>query len=316
MTTPPASTRCDQKTAGNEVIYLLQRHDSRQGGDELDLAELIRTIWHRRWWIISITAVCSALGLAYALLATPFYRADTVLLPRDSRAGFGLSAQLSQLGGLADLAGINVGSVDRQEPLGVLRSKGFARRFIEKNGLLDTLAERKGPGGSEALSGDNGVPDIRRVVDSFVRSVVSVTEDKKSGLVVVSVVWKDPEVAAIWANGLVTQANDEMRMRALGESESNIRYLTQQLQATNVVSIQQAISRVLEAEMQKAMLAKGTPDYAFRVIDTAEPPVQRQRPKRTIIVMVAFFAGLMLSVFAVIIAAPLRRVIAVARGSQ
>jgi uncharacterized protein involved in exopolysaccharide biosynthesis len=280
------------------------------------LVELLRVIWQRRWWIVAITGICSAMGLAYALLATPFYRADVILMPRDNRAGYGLSAQLSQLGGLADLAGINVGAVDKQEPLGVLRSKGFARRFIEKNELLDTLVQINGPGGSKALSGDDGVPDIRRVVDGFVRSVMSVTEDKKSGLIVVSVVWKDPEVAAKWANQLVAQVNDEMRARAIAESESNIRYLTQQLQATNVVSIQQAISRLLEAEMQKSMLAKGTPEYAFRVIDIAEPPVQRQRPKRTLIVLVAFFSGLMLAVFAVIVAPPLRRIIVVARGAQ
>ena len=35
------------------------------------------------------------------------------------------------------------------------------------------------------------------------KSILSVVEDKKSGLINLSISWKDPEVAADWANDLV-----------------------------------------------------------------------------------------------------------------
>jgi len=303
-------------SADQKVVYVLQQSESAQNDDEADLGQLIRVIWRRRWWIAGLTATITAAGVAYALLVVPIYRAEAVLLPRENNAGFGLSAQLSQFAGLAELAGVSVGSAGKQEPLGVLRSKGFARRFIAENKLVDTLAAESH---SRATGDDSAVgksPDIRRVVDDFTRSVMSVTEDKKSGLVTVAVEWKDPDTAALWANGMVRQLNDEMRMRALHEAESNIHYLSGQLEKTGLVAMQQSISRVLESEMQKVMLARGTSEYAFRIIDAAEPPARRERPKRGLIVALTFALGLGLSAFLAVIADPLKRIVTAARATS
>jgi uncharacterized protein involved in exopolysaccharide biosynthesis len=62
----------------------------------------------------------------------------------------------------------------------------------------------------------------------------------------------------------------------------------------------------METEMQKLMLARGSDEYAFRVVDPAEPPRKRSRPKRTLLVISAFVVGGVLSVLIVFIRSAFR----------
>lgn len=308
---PDANSSAD----GERLVCVVQHPVAQQSYEAIDLEQLVSVIWRRRWRIFIATAAITLAAVGYALLATPYYRAEAVLMARDPKTGFGVSSQLSQFAGLAGLAGINVGSASTQEPLGVLRSKGFARRFIEQNQLLGVLEEESTPLSGKEIGGEIAGLDARDAAERFMDSVLEVIDDKRSGLVVVAVTWKDPEVAATWANLLVRQLNDEMRMRALGESQNNIRFLSEQLRNTDVVAIREAISRVLEAEMQKSTFASGNAEYAFRVVDSAEPPLRRVKPKRTLIVLLSSIAGLMLAVFVAVIADPFRRLADAARNS-
>ena len=286
------------------VVYLVHSPETAYANDEIDFAGLFRVIWCRKWWILTFTGLVACLAVVYALNATPWYRAEAVLMPRQDNAGSGLSGQLAQLGGLASMVGLNLGQGGKDEPLALLRSKGFARRFIEQNGLLAVLSEDR----------KHGAPDLRDATDDFVRSVLRVTEDKKTGLVVIGIEWKDGAVAAEWANQLARQLNDEMRQRALAEAERNIRYLRERLGDTDYVSLQQAVARLLETELQKEMLASGTDEYALRMIDEARAPVRRERPKRTVIVLVATFAAMLVAIATALLADPLRRLVAAARA--
>jgi uncharacterized protein involved in exopolysaccharide biosynthesis len=276
-----------------QVVYVVQQ-DAAAQDDGLNLASLIRAVRHHRWWVVVITLLGTLAAVAYAVTAQPVYRAESVLFPRESRTG-GLAAPLAQLGGLADMAGISVGGNSRQEPLGVLRSQGFASRFITQFQL------------AKVLDPEAPTDDPRKATEIFSRQVMSVFEDKRTGLVTVGIRWHDPEVAADWANAVVRQLNDEMRARALKESTANIGYLRDQLESTGTVSLQDSISRLLEAEMQKDMLARGTAEYSFRIVDVAEPPARRAWPKRTLIVVMAFSLSLLASVLLAALAGPLRR---------
>ncbi len=271
--------------------------------DEIDVAEFLRVIWRRKVWIVAATLLSAVAAVAYALTATQWYRAEAVLVPRDSGGSGGLSGQLAQLGGLASMAGVNLGQTSKQEPLGVLRSVGFARRFIEQNGLESALSGEASQ--APVLGASAPRQEIQQLVEIFRKSIFSVTENKKTGLVTVTIEWKDPTVAANWANAIHRQVNEEVRQRALDESTRNVQYLQEQLEGTEMVSLQQAIARLIESELQKLMLAQGTDEYAFRVIDDAQPPYKRSRPKRTLLVLAAVLGGLLASTFAALMFDPI-----------
>ena len=205
-----------------------------------------------------------------------------------------------QFGGLASLVGIGLGGAGSgaTEALAVLKSRKFAQEFISENGLLELFLEGEGKQ-DEPL-------DIREAVEFFHQNVLRVAEDRETGHVTLGVEWTDADTAAYWANILVGRINSEMRERAATEAQTNIEFLRKEIASNNVVALEQSISRIMEAEMQQLMLARGNDEYAFRIIDRAEPPRKRSRPKRTFLVVSVFVVSGMFSLIVVFVRSAFR----------
>lgn len=258
--------------------------------DEVRLIELWSIVWSRKWHIIGISFAFAVLSLLYALLATEWYRAEVLLAPAEDRT---TSPLQGQLGGLAALAGVYIGAGDSVEAVATLKSREFARDFIEGQGLLPVLFEDEwDPAGQHWLVDDpREQPDIRDAVRRFHEDILRVDEDRATGLVTLAIEWTDPVLASEWASMLVQRINSRLRERALQEAEANVIYLQSEMAKTNVVTLQQAMGRLIESELNKLMLARGTQEFAFRTIDSAEPPDRRIRPKRALIVVLGTLAG-------------------------
>lgn len=262
-----------------------------RANDVIDLQRIWRALLQGKWQIVSITVVFTAAAVAYALLATPIYRAEIVLTPVlenpfDVNAG-GLS-------GLASIAGINFGRGRKSaEAIAALESKKFLEEFIQEKQLLPVLfseewdsEHRRWRSNSKELQ-----PDLRDGVRVFSEQVRTVAEDGRTGLVTLSVTWIDPEVAAQWASELVERINERIRRRDIQDIELKLEYLRKELDTAALVQLRQAISRVIEEQVTAMMLAQTQTEYAFRVIDPAIVPKQRAWPKRTLIVIVATALG-------------------------
>ncbi len=133
-------------------------------------------------------------------------------------------------------------------------------------------------------------------------------DDKKAQVVNLTVTWTDGEVAALWANELVKMANARMRADAVTEAQRNIDYLTGEMASTNVISLQQAVGRLLETEMQKLMIARGNEEYAFKIVDHAVPPRKKYWPPRVALVIASAFIGFVVSVAGLFILAEFRAI--------
>src|SRR5210317_1314056 len=57
--------------------------------DEIDLGELIGVLIENRWLILAVTAVFFLLGLTYAFVATPIYKADGLIQVEEKKSGLG-----------------------------------------------------------------------------------------------------------------------------------------------------------------------------------------------------------------------------------
>ncbi|MFQ2430593.1 polysaccharide biosynthesis tyrosine autokinase [Aeromonas caviae] len=67
--------------------------------DEIDLGRLLGYLIDGRWWIVSITGFFMVMGVAYALLATPVFKANALLQVEKKASGTAL------LGDMADVLG-------------------------------------------------------------------------------------------------------------------------------------------------------------------------------------------------------------------
>lgn len=260
------------------------------------LFELWLVVWRGKWSVVFIVSAIAGLAVVYALNATQWYQSHAVLMYAERSAMSGLQSKLGGLAALANVGGIDSGS-SRDEALAVLRSRDFAIQFITAHDLVDDFA---GFGESGERSAADRY-DMRDAVRFFHDEVLRVAEDRNSGRVTLSVFWTDAETAAHWATSAIDMINERMRQRALQEAEGNIAFLKDQLAASSLVSLQQSIGNLLESELQSLMLAQGNKEYAFRVIDPAQPPKRRSRPRRTLIVASAVFAGGFLALIVVFV---------------
>jgi uncharacterized protein involved in exopolysaccharide biosynthesis len=275
-------------------------HDDRESSD---LAELFEALWARRLWIAGGALLTALLAAGAGFLMTPIYRASTVLVPADSdRSSLGgaLGSALGSLGGLASLADIGIAATGAatEEALAVLRSRQFADEFIADKQLMPIIYASKWDtkaGKWKVPLGDR--PTVAKAFEYFDRNVRSVSQDKKTGLVTLQIDWKDPLLAAAWANELVQRLNVEMKRRALSQADASIGYLEKELASTNVLETRNAINRIIEAQINRRMVANVSEQFAFRVIDRAVPSDldDMVRPKKTVMILSGGCLGLLMS---------------------
>jgi uncharacterized protein involved in exopolysaccharide biosynthesis len=280
----------------------------REDDEELDLMALSSKIWQGKWLIIGVTVAFFLSSAVLVLTLKSWYRADVLLAPVRTTAADDLVNQLGSLGGLASLAGISVGG-STAEPLGVLESRDLAREFIEQQNLLPVLFARKWDAKSARWTPTDPKdwPDVRDGVKYLIDKIRTVKNDKKSGLITLTIEWTDAKTAADWANLFVDRANERIRARALVDAQANVNFLQRELATTSVVTLQQSVGRLLDNELQKVMLARESKEFAFRVVDRAEVPKWRVWPKRAQVVALATLFGGALSIYLVFLRDVIRR---------
>jgi len=289
-------------------VYLLAREDLGAARPEpISLVDVWNMIWQGKWIVVASTVIFAVLSVVYALTATQWYRVEMVLAPESPNAKGALSGALGGLGALGELAGLGMGNKGSVEALATLESDDFTRDFVRDQKLVPILFAKQWDAAAGKWKGDDPKdwPDLADAVELFDKKLRRIQEDRKTGLVKLSLEWTDRDLAAQWANLMVERLNERMRQRALTEADANVTYLRGVLQGESTVALQQSIGRLLESELQKLMLARGKREFSFQIIDRAEPPKYRERPKRTQIVLIATVFGGMVGVLAVLFRASL-----------
>jgi len=272
---------------------------------DLKLGDIIADMRRYGWVVVILAAVIAVLGFVWGTYRDKWYEANVVVSvvgQGSGGTGGGLAQLAGQYSGLAALAGISISGADRSsETVAVLKSELLTSSYIKEQGLLPILFP-KGP--TKKQQAENNASEAMKAKEPtvwdgnayFARSIRQVAMDAKTGLVTMTIRWKDPVVAAKWANDLVERTNDYLRGQAIAEAERNIQYLTDQAKGTTVVEASYAINSLMEQEINKAMLARGRLEFALHVIDPAVPPGRSSGIGRTLLGVMWGFGGLFLGV--------------------
>jgi uncharacterized protein involved in exopolysaccharide biosynthesis len=275
--------------------------------NDLSLIAMSRFLGRHALLLFIFVAIFAVVSVVLAFNLTPMYRSDVVVSPADSSSGLG---DLGQLGGLASLAGINIGGgggKKSDEALEYLRSRAFTTGFIQRHDLMPVLFAKKWDPGRKQWRNAADVPTISEAVDRFSKKIRQIAEDKRTGIVTVSIIWSDRVAAAAWANSLIAEADMALRERAIAEQNRSVEYLRSEAGKTSTVEIESAISKVMETELKNAMVARTRDSYAFKVIDPAvvRDPRDRDSPNKPLILVMG--AALGFAVGAVVAAVRERR---------
>ena len=293
-----------------------------QYDDEIDLRELFSVLWAGKIKIIAITVVFAVASVFYALSVPNQYKATALLAPAKSDGG-GLSGALGQMGGLASLAGISLGggeSGEAQIAQEIMKSWSYIEGFIADNDLAVELAAVQGwSKGSNELQINHDVYDTKNnqwLTKDAVGVIVppsswslfnafsgrlAISEDKRSGLVSVSIEYYSPLIAKQWVDMYVESINRFMQQRQVDKVTRNIAYLQEQIGKTSIAEMREVFYTIIEEQTKSKMLAEASPDYAFVAVGPSMVPELKSQPKRALICILGTLLGGMLSVLLVLV---------------
>ena len=294
-----------------------------QYDDEIDLRELFGVLWGNKIKIIGITAVFAVVSVIYALSVPNQYKASALLAPAQQQSG-GLSGALGQLGGLASLAGVSIGggeSSEAQVAQEIMKSWSFIEGFIADNDLaVEVYAAEGWSRESNQLKFDNdvyavktntwlvendnigrvGPPTSWQLFEKF-SEMLAVSEDKKSGLISISIEYYSPQIAKQWLDLYISSINKHMQARQVVKVSNNIEYLEAQIEKTSITEMQEVFYTIIEEQIKSQMLAEASPDYAFVAVSPSMVPEEKSQPKRALICILGTLLGGILSVLTVLV---------------
>jgi LPS O-antigen subunit length determinant protein (WzzB/FepE family) len=292
-----------------------------QFNDEIDLREIFGVIWTGRTKIIAITAVFAIASVIFAFSVSNQYTATALLAPAQSESD--LSGSLGQLGGLASLAGVDLGGGDSGEAQiaqEIMKSWSYIEGFIAENNIAvevyaadgwnkvsntleinnDDYDIEKNEWLIEGETGEIGPPSSWMLFEAF-NQKLSVSEDKKSGLVSVSIEYYSPLIAKQWVDMYIESINSFMQQRQVTKVSRNIEYLQEQIGKTSISEMQGVFYSIIEEQIKNKMLAEASPDYAFLVVGPSMVPEEKSKPKRALMFVSGTLVGFLLSVFLVLV---------------
>ena len=291
--------------------------------DEIDLRELFNVLLEGKWIIVYVTAFISIIGVIYSLLLPNLYESKAILVPVNSSSG--ISGALGSYSGLAGLAGIPIPSINAEEnsvkALEKISSLSFFESNILNNIFLPDLMAMKSwsPETNTIIYDENiydtinntwvrsysypkkQIPSAQESFEVFKIKHLSLSEDKISGFITLSIKHQSPFVAKQWVELVVNEVNAFYRQKDKLESEKAVSYLNQQISMTGLSEIKEVLAQLLQEETKKLTLIEANQYYVFDYIDPPAAMEKKSEPKRALICIFSALLGGMLSLVIVLI---------------
>ena len=284
--------------------------------DEIDLNEIFLALWKKKFLIAIIIAIATFSSIFYALSLPNIYSSNALLA--QSSPDESLGSKIGAYSSLAGMAGIQLPSESGGKPEeAIARVKSydfFIKEFlpyIEYENLLaakswDRLsnkiiyndkmfisAEKKWVGQSRS---DGTSRPSHQEAHEIYNKVLNISKDKDTLFVSLTIEHVSPFIAEKWLKIIIKNINNHMREIDRNEAKNSINFLNLSAQKTNVSQIKEAISRLLENQIQTLMLVEANEDYVFKQIVSPIAAEKKSKPSRSSIVLFGIFLGTIFSI--------------------
>jgi uncharacterized protein involved in exopolysaccharide biosynthesis len=301
----------------------------KSGGDaearlKFDLEKFILLIWSKRKRELQVIAGATLLAVIISLLLPNYYKSSAVILPQTDEGGL---AALASLSGLASAAGINVGQVTIEELFpdiissesvlkDVLYAKYATKKFAHPVDLI-TYWDIEGTDSAE----------IYELALKRLRKELDVSQDRKTDVVTVSILTKEPQLSADIVNNVTagldlflrtkkkTNASEqrewiETRLAEvnadLAKSEDALKnfreenrqvgdspaLLLEQTRLMRNVDINTTLFTTLKQQYELARIEEVKNIPIVNIMDAARPAGKKDKPRRSIIVISVFLISI------------------------
>jgi uncharacterized protein involved in exopolysaccharide biosynthesis len=183
--------------------------------DEIDLLDYLFVILKRKRFIAAVTAGITVLAVIISLLIPKTYKAESRILPPTQQSQ-GLSAQLlGQLGGVVGAGMLGAAAGVRTTGdlyVGLLKSRPVLDAIVDRFKLMELHKTKYREDARRGLLGQ-----------------LKATDDKKSGIITITVEDKDPKRAADMTNAFVDELKNLNKHLAVTEAGQRRLFYEEQL---------------------------------------------------------------------------------------
>ncbi len=265
---------------------------------EIDCSDL-RSVFNSHKILCGLIVLLFSLGAFLRAMSLPnIYTAQAVLAPVNDTAvmrnGLGAFDGLASLAGFGGTSGSEVTT-----NIAIIKSRSFIIEFIKENELMPFLfadmwdAEVK----EWMVPKEENYPTFMSAYRLFSKELLSISVDRKTKLINISISWINPELASEWVAKFVSKANLYLKNKAIDEASLSVDYLQKQLSETDEVGVRSLLYKLLEKEIQTVKLANARKEFAFKVLDPPLVPERKSKPNRTMICVTGVISGVVFAIF-------------------
>jgi uncharacterized protein involved in exopolysaccharide biosynthesis len=286
--------------------------------DEIDLRELWKTILAGKKIIAIVMSIVVLVTFIYVLKLPNVYKSEAILIPSENSSGGGLGG----LGGLAAMAGVSVGSASMTPDIAftsLLNDYEFMKKFVVENGVLEYYQSADIDKNYVFALGFRGVYDFFKSSKEededeefnkedaifetvkLVRANMSISSDKKTGLITVSYNDSDRSYPPKIIENFLRDASKYLIQNNLSITNSKLGYFEQELQKADAIELRQSISATISGILKEKIMMQSKKYYQCDVLTMASEAYikDKAKPKRALILVVSFVTSLILGVFLV-----------------
>ncbi len=297
--------------------------------DEINLVELLETIWDGRKLIVAVTGLFTIIAVAVAFLLPNQYAATLTILPDTDSKGMG---QLAQFAGLASMAGVNIGGTSEIELYpAIIRSESVLHDVIYKKYETSRFNQPVNLIEFWRIDEDTPEEEYEKTLKNLREDVINVSVARDTRLVTLSVETEEPKLSADIANSIAGQLDKFMVTQRRTKASEQRQWIEQRMQEVEVElaaaedalkDFRESNRRIMdspalmlqegrlirELEVNNAMYVELKKQFegikiqeirdmpVVQVLDHARIPTEKSSPNRKMIVIIAFVLGGFLSV--------------------
>ena len=287
--------------------------------DEIDLKEIFDVIWKGKILILLVTSFVAICSIVYSLMLPNYYTSESILVARDADS----DGALSQYSGMASLVGINLPATNGTsifKVMEIIKSREFVKHLITfENVLPSIIAAKSYDSSSQELYFDPEIYDVKTktwtgklpinqgIAPSYIEAhkeygdMLSIIQDKITSHLHIKIQHFSPVFAKEFLALIIQEINKLEREREIDSSNQAQSYLRTELAQTSLVEMKESISKLIETELKKGMMASIHDDYSLISLEPPFIPEKKSGPIRSLIVILSTLIGGILSLTIVLV---------------
>jgi uncharacterized protein involved in exopolysaccharide biosynthesis len=235
--------------------------------DEINLLDYIKILARHKKLIIITVAIAVAAAAIISYLSPKTYEAQALIIPVvQSQEQDGISSVALQFGIMSNQTS------NASELISLLQSNILMERVIVKNNLVPVFFGEKAKAKNENEQIWDGIRYLKK-------TIYKVRDNKKAGIIELSVKFRDPQMSAGILTCILTELTDYMSSEAKRVADTNKKYLESLIDKNSDPLIRQKIYAMIARQIEISMMAEVKENFAFKILDPPRIPDRNIKPQ-------------------------------------